>query len=93
MSSGILQTSDLFNYTICSLPQSRETIPLINSPKKALTNLYIHTSGDFFKKSLSEISNYKIRIAVANHTVSADIHIKNKKIGIIHFNICLLFKK
>jgi hypothetical protein len=28
MSSGIVGTSDLSNYTICSLPQSRETIPL-----------------------------------------------------------------
>jgi hypothetical protein len=29
ITSGIVQTSDLSNYTICSLPQSRETIPLI----------------------------------------------------------------
>jgi hypothetical protein len=28
MSSSVVQTSDLSNYTICSLPQSRETIPL-----------------------------------------------------------------
>jgi hypothetical protein len=28
MSSGIVRTSDLSNYTICSLTQSRETIPL-----------------------------------------------------------------
>jgi hypothetical protein len=28
MSSGIVRTSDPSNYTICSLPQSRETIPL-----------------------------------------------------------------
>jgi hypothetical protein len=26
MSSGIVRTSDLYNYTICILPQSRETI-------------------------------------------------------------------
>jgi hypothetical protein len=28
MFSGIVQTSNLSNYTICSLPQSREAIPL-----------------------------------------------------------------
>jgi hypothetical protein len=56
MSSRIVRTSDLSNYTICSLPQSRKTIPLGASKQHHSSWGVVSRAGRYWNCSKSTLN-------------------------------------